>query len=55
LSGAMESKPGWVRLSLHPTMTDEEIDYIADAVEMVAGGSVKMVAARPVTCPVPRI
>jgi selenocysteine lyase/cysteine desulfurase len=55
LSGAMESKPGWVRLSLHPTMTDEEIEYISDSVEMVAGGSVKMAAARPVTCPVPRI
>jgi selenocysteine lyase/cysteine desulfurase len=35
LRGEMESKPGWVRLSLHPTMTDDEIDYIADAVEMV--------------------
>jgi selenocysteine lyase/cysteine desulfurase len=47
LAGDLRSKPGWVRLSLHPTMTDEEIDYIADAVEMVA---------RPrITCPVPRI
>ena len=36
LRGEMESKPGWVRLSLHPTMTDDEIDYIADAVEEVA-------------------
>jgi selenocysteine lyase/cysteine desulfurase len=36
LRGEMQSKPGWVRLSLHPTMTDEEIEYIADAVEMVA-------------------
>lgn len=26
-------KPGWVRLSIHPTMTDAELDYIADAVE----------------------
>ncbi|MDP4217563.1 MAG: aminotransferase class V-fold PLP-dependent enzyme [Bacteroidota bacterium] len=36
LRGEIQSKPGWVRLSLHPTMTDEEIDYIADAVERVA-------------------
>jgi len=28
------SKPGWVRLSVHPTMTDAEIDYIIDAVEI---------------------
>jgi len=32
-SGEMDCKPGWVRLSLHPTMTDTEIDYIADAIE----------------------
>ena len=35
LRGEMQNKPGWVRLSLHPTMTDDEIDYIADAVEKV--------------------
>ena len=29
-------KPGWVRISLHPSMTLEELDYIADAVEAVA-------------------
>ncbi len=28
-------KPGWVRLSLHPTMTDDELTYILDAVEEV--------------------
>jgi selenocysteine lyase/cysteine desulfurase len=33
LAGDLQSKPGWVRLSLHPTMTDAEIDYITDAVE----------------------
>jgi len=27
-------KPGWVRLSIHPTMTNAEIDYIMDAIEM---------------------
>ena len=34
LSGDLSRKPGWVRLSLHPTMTDEEIDYILDAIEI---------------------
>jgi selenocysteine lyase/cysteine desulfurase len=48
LAGDLRSKPGWVRLSLHPTMTDKEIDYIADAVEAVR---VRQRAA----CPVPRI
>jgi len=32
-AGEMWCKPGWVRLSVHPTMTDAEIDYIMDAVE----------------------
>ena len=32
-AGDMWCKPGWVRLSIHPTMTDAEIDYIMDAVE----------------------
>ncbi len=30
--GDMSSKPGWVRMSLHPTTTDTEIDYIIDAI-----------------------
>ena len=25
-------KPGWIRLSLHPTMTNEELLYIIDAI-----------------------
>ena len=32
-AGELWRKPGWVRLSIHPTMTDAEIDYIMDAVE----------------------
>lgn len=31
-SGSYFDKPGWVRLSVHPIMTDDEIRYIADAV-----------------------
>lgn len=30
--GDLSMKPGWVRLSLHPTMTDEELDYIIAAI-----------------------
>jgi hypothetical protein len=32
-AGDLLSKPGWVRLSIHPTMTNAEIDFILDAVE----------------------
>ncbi|GAB6170724.1 aminotransferase class V-fold PLP-dependent enzyme [Paradesulfitobacterium aromaticivorans] len=31
-SGDLSHKPGWVRLSIHPIMTDEEVYNIADAV-----------------------
>ncbi len=30
--GDLSGKPGWVRISLHPIMTFEEIDYIAESV-----------------------
>ena len=32
-SGDLSMKPGWVRLSLHPTMTDETLRFILDAIE----------------------
>jgi selenocysteine lyase/cysteine desulfurase len=32
----LSGKPGWVRLSIHPTMTDAEINYIMDAIEETA-------------------
>jgi len=35
-SGDMFAKPGWVRLSIHPTMTNAEIDFIMDAIELTA-------------------
>lgn len=35
-AGDLSSKPGWVRLSVHPTMPDSEIDTIVEAVEAVA-------------------
>ncbi|WP_419213633.1 aminotransferase class V-fold PLP-dependent enzyme [Maribacter sp. X9] len=28
----LSNKPGWVRLSLHPVMSNEELDYICDAI-----------------------
>ncbi len=33
--GDLSDKPGWVRLSLHPTMTDEEVDFILDAIAQI--------------------
>jgi selenocysteine lyase/cysteine desulfurase len=35
-SGDLSKKPGWVRLSLHPTMTDSELDYVMEAIRQVA-------------------
>jgi len=34
--GDLSEKPGWIRLSLHPTMTDNELSTILDAIEQVA-------------------
>lgn len=34
-SGDLSQKPGWVRLSLHPTMTNDEVYYIMDAIRQV--------------------
>ncbi|MFH4968400.1 aminotransferase class V-fold PLP-dependent enzyme [Gaetbulibacter sp. M240] len=31
LEGCNTEKPGWVRLSIHPTMTDDEINFICEA------------------------
>ncbi len=35
-AGDLSLKPGWIRLSLHPTMTSIELDYILDAIESVS-------------------
>ena len=35
-SGDLSSKPGWIRLSIHPTMTEQEIEFIMDAIESTA-------------------
>ena len=34
--GDLSEKPGWIRLSIHPILTDEEISYILDAIEEMA-------------------
>ena len=35
LEGDSTSKPGWVRISLHPTMTDKELEYVIDAIKQI--------------------
>jgi selenocysteine lyase/cysteine desulfurase len=34
--GDLSEKPGWVRMSVHPTMTNNELDIIIDAILQVA-------------------
>jgi len=36
LDGNLQCKPGWIRLSLHPTMTDAEVNFIMDSIEETA-------------------
>ena len=33
--GDLSEKPGWIRISLHPTMTDQELDIIVDALRQI--------------------
>lgn len=35
VDGNYSLKPGWVRLSIHPVMSDEELTYIMDAIESI--------------------
>lgn len=41
-SGDLSEKPGWVRLSLHPTMSDDELDIILNAIKDIAGNHNEM-------------
>jgi len=34
--GDLSQKPGWIRVSLHPTMTNKELDIIADAIGQIS-------------------
>lgn len=36
LEGCLLDRPGWIRMSIHPTMTNAEIVFICDAIEEVA-------------------
>ncbi|MGS0524396.1 aminotransferase class V-fold PLP-dependent enzyme [Zobellia nedashkovskayae] len=36
LEGCLMERPGWVRMSIHPTMTNAEIEFICDAIETVS-------------------
>lgn len=35
-AGDLSCKPGWIRLSVHPTMTDHEMNYIMSAIRSTA-------------------
>jgi len=35
-AGDLSRKPGWIRLSIHPTMSNTEIDFIMEAIELTA-------------------
>lgn len=34
--GDLSRKPGWIRLSIHPTLTDAEVDYVCKSVKTLA-------------------
>lgn len=36
LSGDISHRPGWIRVSLHPVMTNQDVEYICTAIEEVA-------------------
>lgn len=40
-AGDLSKKPGWVRLSLHPTMTNEELLFITDAIRQTINNAEK--------------
>ncbi|MCU4173788.1 aminotransferase class V-fold PLP-dependent enzyme [Carboxylicivirga sp. N1Y90] len=35
-TGNLSQKPGWIRMSIHPTMTDKEVNYLISSVKSVA-------------------
>lgn len=40
--GDLSEKPGWVRLSLHPTMSDQELDLCMDALQYIVKNGEKL-------------
>lgn len=43
-AGDLSEKPGWIRLSLHPTMTDAELRYIISAIRTISRDAGKLSA-----------
>ncbi|WP_298262678.1 aminotransferase class V-fold PLP-dependent enzyme [uncultured Lutibacter sp.] len=36
LDGCMVERPGWIRMSIHPTITNKEVLYVCDSIKQVA-------------------
>jgi len=36
LDGCMVERPGWIRMSIHPTITNEEVLYVCESIKQVA-------------------
>jgi selenocysteine lyase/cysteine desulfurase len=36
IGGCLVERPGWVRMSIHPTMTNEEVLYVCESIKQVA-------------------
>jgi hypothetical protein len=34
--GCSIERPGWIRMSIHPTTTDEEVEYMCDSIQLMA-------------------
>ncbi len=35
-TGDLSEKPGWIRLSLHPTMTNQELEIVIDSIDQIS-------------------
>ncbi|KIX22572.1 selenocysteine lyase [Flavobacterium sp. 316] len=40
-AGDLEMKPGWIRMSIHPTTTNDEIKFVCDAIKELAKNHVE--------------
>ena len=36
VEGCLTERPGWIRMSIHPTITNEEVLYVCDSIKQVA-------------------
>ncbi|GAL82737.1 cysteine desulfurase [Algibacter lectus] len=36
MEGCLIERPGWIRMSIHPTMTNAEVEFVCDAIKAVA-------------------